>query len=235
MCARTNAIAHKFKQFCIDYGLIFKEKNYAHDRGTSFKTIFDQEDRKQLIQAWDTLRSGGVIQGKQYLKMVKKLAPGLIEYGKKGALEHADTQPPELQDPDLYLSFEDIRDKYYFKGDTKLEWFEVLRFETSSELFRDNDHLNAYLRHCWERDKNLESNIKIAPIHSVKGMEADIVIVDSNWGPNSLKSYNSGSRKQEDEETRVSYVATSRPRKHLMIYQHSTKNVFPLLTRQFLR
>ena len=32
-------------------------------------------------------------------------------------------------------------------------------------------------------------------------MEADIVIVDSNWGPNSLKSYNSGSRKQEDEET----------------------------------
>ena len=66
-------------------------------------------------------------------------------------------------------------------------------------------------------------------------MEADLVIVDSNWGPNSLKSYNSGSRKQEDEETRVSYVATSRPRKHLMIYQHSQKNVFPLLTRQFLQ
>jgi len=235
MCARTNAIAHKFKQFCIDHGLIFKEKNYAHDRGTSFRTIFDQEGRKELIQAWDTLTSGGVIQGKQYLKMVKKLAPGLIEYGKKGALEHADTQPPELQDPDLYLSFEDIRDKYYFKGDIKLKWFEVLRFETNSELFRDNDHLNDYLRHCWERDNNLESNIKIAPIHSVKGMEADIVIVDSNWGPNSLKSYNSGSRKQEDEETRVSYVATSRPKKHLMIYQHSTRNVFPLLTRQFLR
>jgi len=68
-------------------------------------------------------------------------------------------------------------------------------------------------------------------------MEADIVIVDSNWGPNSLKSYNSGSRKQEDEETRVSYVATSRPRKHLIIYQHNlkTKTRFPLLTREFLQ
>ena len=83
MCARTNAIAHKFKQFCIDHGLIFKEKNYAHDRGTSFKTIFDQEDRKQLIQAWDTLRSGGVIQGKQYLKMVKKISTWFNRVWKK--------------------------------------------------------------------------------------------------------------------------------------------------------
>lgn len=235
MCARTNSLAKNFKNFCIDYGLIFKEKNYAHDRGTSFRTIFEQEDRKELIKAWETLQSGGLIQGKQYLKMVKKLQPGLIEYGKKGALEHADTQPPELQDPDLYLSFEDIKNKYYFQGDINCKWFEILKFETDSVLFRDNNHLNEYLRTCWERDPNLESNIKIAPIHSVKGMEADIVVVDSNWGPNSLKSYNSGSRKQEDEETRVSYVATSRPRKHLMIYQHNQKNVFPLLTRQFLQ
>ena len=217
MCARTNSLAKNFKTFCIDYGLIFKEKNYAHDRGTSFRTIFEQEDRKELIKAWDTLQSGGLIQGK------------------KGALEHADTQPPELQDPDLYLSFEDIKNKYYFQGDINCKWFEILKFETDSVLFRDNNHLNEYLRTCWERDSNLESNIKIAPIHSVKGMEADIVIVDSNWGPNSLKSYNSGSRKQEDEETRVSYVATSRPRKHLMIYQNNQKNVFPLLTRQFLQ
>ena len=135
----------------------------------------------------------------------------------------------------MYLSFEDIRDKYYFKGDIKSKWFEILKFETDSILFRDNIHLNEYLRTCWERDPKLESNIKIAPIHSVKGMEADLVIVDSNWGPNSLKSYNSGSRKQEDEETRVSYVATSRPKKHLLIYQYSKKNVFPLLTRQFLQ
>lgn len=235
MCARTNTLATNFKKFCIDHGLIFKEKNYVHDRGTSFRTIFDQEDRKELIQAWNTLKTGGFIQGRQYLKMVKKLAPGLIEHGKKGALEHADTQPPELQDPDLYLSFQDIKDKYYFRGDVKSEWFDVLKFETSSVLFRDNEHLNSYLRYCWEKDNTLESNIKIAPIHSVKGMEADIVIVDSNWGPNSLKSYNSGSRKQEDEETRVSYVATSRPKKHLRIYQHNQKNVFPLLTRQFLQ
>lgn len=235
MCARTNNLAKNFKNFCIDYGLIFKEKNYTYDRGTSFRTIFEQEDRKELIKAWDTLQSGGLIQGKQYLKMVKKLQPGLIEHGKKGALEHADTQPPELQDPDLYLSFEDIKNKYYFQGDINCKWFEILKFETDSVLFRDNNHLNEYLRTCWERDPSLESNIKIAPIHSVKGMEADIVIVDSNWGPQSLKSYNSGSRKQEDEETRVSYVATSRPRKHLMIYQYNQKHVFPLLTRQFLQ
>ena len=235
MCARTNNLAKNFKNFCIDYGLIFKEKNYAYDRGTSFRTIFEQEDRKELIKAWDTLQSGGLIQGKQYLKMVKKLQPGLIEHGKKGALEHADTQPPELQDPDLYLNFEDIKNKYYFQGDINCKWFEILKFETDSVLFRDNNHLNEYLRTCWERDPSLESNIKIAPIHSVKGMEADIVIVDSNWGPQSLKSYNSGSRKQEDEETRVSYVATSRPRKHLMIYQYNQKHVFPLLTRQFLQ
>ena len=78
--------------------------------------------------------------------------------------------------------------------------------------------------------------IKYICRHSVKGMEADLVIVDSNWGPNSIKSYNSGDRKKEDEETRVAYVGTSRAKKHLIIYEHSmkVKNRFPLLTHEFL-
>ena len=68
-------------------------------------------------------------------------------------------------------------------------------------------------------------------------MEADIVVLDSDWGPNSIKSYNSGDRKKEDEETRVAYVGTSRPREHLIIYQHNlkTKTRFPLLTHEFLQ
>ena len=96
---------------------------------------------------------------------------------------------------------------------------------------------NLYLRDCWEQDPNLESNIKVAAIHSVKGMEADIVVLDSNWGPNSIKSYNSGDRRKEDEETRVAYVGTSRPREHLIIYEHGMKikNRFPLLTHEFLQ
>jgi superfamily I DNA/RNA helicase len=237
MCARTNTVAHNFKRYCVDHGLIFREKNYEHDKGTSFKTLFDQEKRKELILAWDTLQKGGQIQGKQYLAMVKKLKPNLIEYGKKGALEHSDTQPPELQDPDLYLSYEDLKNKYYFLGDINEPWHEVFKFETTRKLFRDNEHFNNYLRDCWEKDPTLESNIKVAAIHSVKGMEADIVIVDADWGPNSIKSYNSGDKRKEDEETRVAYVATSRPKKHLVIYQHDLKikNRFPLLTHEFLQ
>ena len=169
--------------------------------------------------------------------MVKKLKPGMIEYGKKGALESAETQPQEFQNPDLYLNYENLKKKYYFLGDINLPWHEVLKFTTTKTLFRDNDHFYLYLRDCWERDPTLETNIKVAAIHSVKGMEADIVVLDSDWGPNSIKSYNSGDRKKEDEETRVAYVGTSRPREHLIIYQHNlkTKTRFPLLTHEFLQ
>ena len=168
--------------------------------------------------------------------MVRKSQPGMVQYGKKGALENGDTQPPELQDPDLYLNLENLQKKYYFKAHKDLDWYEVLKFTTTSSLFTDNEHFNLYLRDCWEQDPTLETNIKIAAIHSIKGMEADIVVLDSNWGPNSIKSYNSGDRRKEDEETRVAYVGTSRAKKHLIIYEHSmkVKNRFPLLTHEFL-
>ena len=237
MCARTNNLALNFKRYLIDRGIIFKQKSFGSDKGTTFKSLFDEEKRKILIQAWDTLRKGGQIKASLYVDMVKKSLPGMIVYGKKGALENGDTQPPELQDPDLYLSLEDLQNKYYFKGNKDLQWHEVLKFTTNSTLFRDNEHFNLYLRDCWEQDQELESNIKVAAIHSVKGMEADIVVVDSNWGPNSIKSYNSGDRRKEDEETRVAYVGTSRPREHLIIYEHDMKikNRFPLLTHEFLQ
>ena len=237
MCARTNNLATNFKRYLIDKGIIFKEKSFGSDKGNTFKSLFDEEKRKILIQAWNTLQEGGQIKASLYIDMVKKLKPGMIEYGKKGALESAETQPQEFQNPDLYLNYENLKKKYYFLGDINLPWHEVLKFTTTKTLFRDNDHFNLYLRDCWERDPTLETNIKVAAIHSVKGMEADIVVLDSDWGPNSIKSYNSGDRKKEDEETRVAYVGTSRPREHLIIYQHNlkTKTRFPLLTHEFLQ
>ena len=237
MCARTNTLALNFKRYLIDRGIIFKQKSFGSDKGSTFKSLFDEQGRKALIQGWDTLKKGGQIKASLYIDLVKKSQPGMVEYGKKGALENGDTQPPELQDPDLYLNLEDLQNKYYFKGHKDLDWHEVLKFTTQSTLFRDNDHFNLYLRDCWEQDPDLESNIKVAAIHSVKGMEADIVVLDSNWGPNSIKSYNSGDRRKEDEETRVAYVGTSRPREHLIIYEHDMKikNRFPLLTHEFLQ
>jgi len=236
MCARTNHLALTFKRYLIDRGIIFKHKSFGSDKGTVFESFFDEQKRKILIQAWDTLKNGGQIKARLYIDMVRKSQPGMVQYGKKGALENGDRQPPELQDPDLYLNLENLQKKYYFKAHKDLDWYEVLKFNTKSSLFTDDEHFNLYLRDCWEQDPTLETNIKIAAIHSIKGMEADIVVLDSNWGPNSIKSYNSGDRRKEDEETRVAYVGTSRAKKHLIIYEHSmkVKNRFPLLTHEFL-
>ena len=47
----------------------------------------------------------------------------------------------------------------------------------------DLDHYNEYVRLCWEKDANLDSNILVSTIHGVKGMERDVVIINSDWGP----------------------------------------------------
>jgi len=60
-----------------------------------------------------------------------------------------------------------------------------------------------------EKNANLDSNILVSTIHGVKGMEREVVIINSDWGAMCYKAFQSGIPAKEDEETRVCYVGTT--------------------------
>ena len=60
----------------------------------------------------------------------------------------------------------------------------------------------------------LKTKIILSTIHGVKGREADIVVVNVDWGF-SLNAYEKGNKKVEDEEVRVCYVAVTRTKNDL--------------------
>mgnify|MGYP001291466494 FL=1 len=97
-------------------------------------------------------------------------------------------------------------------------------------MFDDNDHYNEYVRLCWEKNANLDSNILVSTIHGVKGMEREVVIINSDWGAMCYKAFQSGIPAKEDEEIRVCYVGTTRAKQKLIIYTGEQKkghNVYP--------
>ena len=89
---------------------------------------------------------------------------------------------------------------------------------------------------CWDNDSTLsKADIIVSTIHGVKGMERKKVILSSDWGFGSLKSYNSGIIRLEDEEIRVCYVGVSRAEEELYIFNSTYKNTFPLLSQEALK
>lgn len=71
----------------------------------------------------------------------------------------------------------------------------------------------------------MEPNINISTIHTVKGDEADIVVLMSDIS----KAVASQLDLDEDSEHRVFYVAVTRAKEKLIIIQPQTKTFYPYL------
>ena len=178
------------------------------------------------------------------MRLIEDLKPGLVKHGKKGALTKLDTCPEEFKDKTNSYSFSDLKEKYYVLADINKPWHEVFYFSTSRKssgkkpngLFRDDSDFNNYLKMCWDNDPTLsKADIIVSTIHGIKGMERKKVILSSDWGSGSLRSYNSGIIRLEDEEVRVCYVGVSRAEEELYIFNSTYKNTFPLLSQEALR
>ena len=119
-------------------------------------------------------------------------------------------------------------------------WHDCLTFETTRKksrdkpnaLFDDDLDYTEYVKSCWDKDRNLKSNILVATIHGVKGMERDVVVLSWDWG-GSLSSFRNGTEEQEDEEVRTCYVGATRAKKTLIIYQPPKAKIFPLLNVEY--
>ena len=76
-----------------------------------------------------------------------------------------------------------------------------------------------------------KTDILVSTIHGVKGMERDIVVMNTIWTWLSWKNYLAGTPQQIDEELRVAYVAITRAKHELYLYEPmkdtKTENYFP--------
>ena len=250
MCARTWKNCHGYIRYLKERGIIWKEKSRTSDNRGSLISSFPKRPRS-TINTWNKLKKGEAIMteedltsGQRIMRLIEDLKPGLVQHGKKGALTKLDTCPEEFKDKTNSYSFSDLKEKYYVLADINKPWHEVFSFSTSRKssgkkpngLFRDDDDFNNYLKMCWDNDPTLsKADIIVSTIHGVKGMERKKVILSSDWGFGSLKSYNSGIIRLEDEEIRVCYVGVSRAEEELYIFNSTHKNTFPLLSQEALR
>ena len=250
MCARTWKNCHGYIRYLKDRGIIWKEKSKTVDDRGSLISSFPKRPRS-VIDNWNKLKKGQAIttegdltSGQRIMRLIEDLKPGLVKHGKKGALTKLDTCPEEFKDKTKSYSFSDLKEKYYVLADINKLWHEVFCFPTSRKssakkpngLFRDDSDFNNYLKMCWDNDPTLnKADIIVSTIHGVKGMERKKVILSSDWGFGSLKSYNSGIIRLEDEEIRVCYVGVSRAEEELYIFNSTYKNTFPLLSQEALR
>ena len=237
LCARANNLLRPYADFLKQNNLIWLEKSQSMDDRGKFKSSFP-DGCKEVIEFWHTLQEGHSIKGTDYIKMVKQMNVEFISERKKTALSKKDTAPIELYEADKMFSYEELKNRFYLNASLEKMWHEIFYFDTTrirsakkpKAIFRDKEDFNDYLKGCWERNKNLTTEIILSSIHGVKGMEADKVVLGVEWGY-SLSAYKKGNQQDEDEEVRVCYVGITRAKKQLYLFEPpgQYKNPFPLL------
>ena len=236
-CARARSLLRPYADFLKKDNLIWLEKSQGMDDRGKFKSSFPS-NCQEVIESWNTLQEGYSIKGTDYIKMVKQIDIKFISERKKTALSKKDTAPVELYEADKMFSYEELKNKFYLNAPLEKMWHEIFYFDTTriqsatkpKAIFRDREDFNDYLKGCWEKNKNLTTEITLSTIHGVKGMEAEKVVLAVEWGF-SLKAYKMGNQKDEDDELRVCYVGVTRAKKELYLFEPpgQYKNPFPLL------
>ena len=236
-CARARNLLRPYADFLKQDNLIWLEKSQGMDDRGKFKSSFPS-NCQEVIESWNTLQEGYSIKGTDYIKMVKQIDIKFISERKKTALSKKDTAPVELYEADKMFSYEELKNKFYLNAPLEKMWHEIFYFDTTriqsatkpKAIFRDREDFNDYLKGCWEKNKNLTTEITLSTIHGVKGMEAEKVVLAVEWGF-SLKKYKMGNQKDEDDELRVCYVGVTRAKKELYLFEPpgQYKNPFPLL------
>ena len=219
-CARTGVQNNPWKKFFINQGVVWKSKgtntkgrdqnsvnkNFTHSVGDSIKSIID---------IYEDLRTSDIIDGESLIALIKKIK-GKFCNRLKEKLTNPSTTP--IDSKRIYAMKEIIEKEQWLTVDFSKPWFNFLHFESSMQAFKDED-FDAYIQKCWLRDPTFrESDIIIATIHGVKGMEAPNVVVCDVWTSLPWRSYTEKTLAHRDEEIRCAYVAITRTGQVLFIW-----------------
>ena len=113
----------------------------------------------------------------------------------------------------------------YIKGEPIFTDSEKIEFREGRTDDWDPKHLD-FARYCYSKGTFYRApNINISTIHTVKGDEADVVVLMSDIS----KAVASQLEIDEDSEHRVFYVGTTRAKEKLIIVQPQTRTYYPYL------
>jgi DNA helicase-2/ATP-dependent DNA helicase PcrA len=238
MCARSANKWHPFVRYLKERGLVWKQKgNDTHGK----KFISSVKDSViKAVENWRLLQQGGGLKAKAVQSLMSCFKENLITYGKKGALIDTNLCPETFKNPDNTFTFQELQKKYHVLADIHKDWFDVCKFtcdrikthKKPNALYDSTEDYNNYLKMAYELDPTFtKTDILVSTIHSVKGMERDIVVMNIIWTWPSWKNYLAGTPQQIDEELRVAYVAITRAKHELYLYEPmkatKTENYFP--------
>lgn len=114
---------------------------------------------------------------------------------------------------------------YCIKGEPVFDATDKMEFREGKTDGWDPKKLE-FARYCYSKGTfYLNPNVNISTIHTVKGDEADVVILMSDIS----KAVASQLEVDEDSEHRVFYVATTRAKEKLVIIQPQTRLYYPYL------
>jgi DNA helicase-2/ATP-dependent DNA helicase PcrA len=238
MCARSAKKWHPFVRYLKNRGLVWKQKG-SDMHGKKFVSSVSDKVLK-TIQDWRLLQQGGGLEGKSVQNLISHFKENLITRGKKGALIDTNLCPEAFKNPDNKFTFQELQKKYHVLADIHKDWFDICKFTSDrvkthkkpNALYDSPDDYNNYLKMAYDLDPTFtKTDILISTIHGIKGMERDIVVMNTIWTWLSWKNYLAGTPQQIDEELRVAYVAITRAKHELYLYEPpkatKTENYFP--------
>ena len=143
---------------------------------------------------------------------------------------------------DLSYDRNDLLIKNIFKQEFSFDkdWFNFISFNKKhvtesyktkkgikNNVFNDQEEVQHYITEVWKKDPTLrKSNITVGTIHSVKGGEADHVVLYSK--ANYPSNFKSKSKEEKTNEKKVWYTATTRARKTIHLLDTNCKYSYPI-------
>ena len=158
------------------------------------------------IRAWERLRKGDPISPDLAKIVYAHMSKKMIEHGFKELRQMTEEA----------VTMEILKAKYGLK--TTAIWH--------TSLDRISDEEKEYFLAALRQGESLtgEPRIQISTIHGSKGGEADNVLLLTDMSPKTYNSY----QENEDDESRVFYVAATRAKKNLHIITPRTSRHFQL-------
>lgn len=196
LLARNSYLLDDYIHHCLREGFIFE----SHRDGTT------RSDAYSAIVTYEKLIRGEACTALDCKTMYSMMTRKYVAWGSKTVIERT----PD----DAMFNIADLRDQYGLLA--RGSWDECLDKLTPVE--------RAYFTAAVDRGEVLRGppRIKISTIHSVKGGEADNVVVRTEMADRTWNEFHDN----PDDEHRVWYVATTRAKESLHILQPTTNKAY---------
>lgn len=199
LLARNSFLLQQFNELCLDRGYVYESTTGSLARGEALRAV----------RFWEMLRKGTKITVEQALHVYGYMST-------RERVSHGYKQKLEKVEHDRLVGIYDLRREYGLLVDDV--WHIAL------DKISDQERL--YFLDALKNGEKLtkEPRIKISTIHSIKGGEAENVVLCTDMAQRTYDEYMAN----EDDERRVWYVAVTRAKNNLFIMSPASSRAFPI-------